>query len=110
MSKFQFGDIYLVRFHPSFGQELKRYRPAVILSSVVNKVDPRFTLVAAVSTKINTKNKFEVIVENDSLEKKSAILLWYVRTVDLERVERKIGELSEQDKEKCKNVLGKVFQ
>jgi len=77
---------------------------------VVNSLDSRFTLVGAISTKINSKNKYEVIVENDSLEKKSAILLWYVRTVDLERVERKIGQLSEKDKEKCKNVLEKVFE
>ena len=110
VSKYTFGDIYLVRFHPSFGQELKRYRPVIILSSVVNNLDSRFTLVGAISTKINSKNKYEVVIANQCLEQKSAILLWYVRTVDIERVERKIGQLSEKDCAKCKQVLQKVFE
>ena len=110
MNKYRFGDIYLVRFHPSVGQELKRYRPAVVLSSVVNRIDSRFVLVAAVSTKIDSTNKYEVVIDNTSLQKKSAILVWYLRTIDTERLERKIGELSKDDQSKCKAMVKNIFK
>jgi len=100
------GDIVLCRFHPSIGSELKRYRPVVVISEKVAIIDSRFVLIAPLTTRIHKKkNVFEMKVEHDELDKKSAILLWYLRTVDVSRVEKKLGALSDGDVQK---MLGKV--
>jgi len=109
MSKYKFGDVYLVKFHPSYGNDLKRYRPAIIVSTITNNIDERFTTIIAVSTKVNKKNKFEVILNSSCFEKQSSALLWYIRTVDVVRLESKIGSLSENEKLEYKRVLERLF-
>ncbi len=108
--KIHFGDIFLVRFHPVIGSELKRYRPAIVVSEVVNKIDSRFTLIAPLTsnTKIYNK-KYEIIVENDALDKTSALLLWYLKTVDVIRLERKLGKLDVNETVQIKKILNKVL-
>lgn len=109
-TKFQTGDIYLVRFHPSYGQELKRYRPAVIISSQINQIDPRFTLIAPLTTNTQKQNKkHELLIQNPSLEKNSLLLTWYLKTIDIVRLEKKIGRLSPSDIKKLKSNLQKLF-
>ena len=109
--EYKTGDVYVVRFHPSFGSELKRFRPAVIVSGAVSKIDPRFSLIAPLTTSVSSINKnYEMMIKNGGfLEKDSLALLWYVRTVDVGRMEKKIGKLSEQEIKKMKMILTKIF-
>ncbi|MBU1200327.1 type II toxin-antitoxin system PemK/MazF family toxin [Patescibacteria group bacterium] len=106
------GDVYIVRFHPSFGSELKRFRPAVIVSTAVNKADLRFTLVAPLTSNTKNINKECEMLTNKGgfLDKSSVLLLWYLRTVDVERLERKIGELSGGEIKKMSGIMRKIFK
>lgn len=105
------GDIYLVRFHPSIGSALKRYRPAVIVSGIVNKIDGRFTLIAPLSTNTKKLNKdYEFIVKsNESLEKDSVVLPWYLKTIDVVRLEKKLGALAKEDLTVLQAKLRKII-
>lgn len=109
-NKFKVGDIYLCRFHPSIGSELKRYRPAVIVSSKVNQIDNRFILIAPFTTNTKKTNRhFELTISTPSLEKKSTLLTWYMRTIDVNRLEQKIGQLSKQEVVEMNKILKKLL-
>lgn len=105
------GDIYLVRFHPAVGSELKRFRPAVVISDQVNRIDSRFTVIAPLTTNIKSKHpEYELEIKaNPALEKDSLLLCWYLRTVDVTRLENKLGLLSKTDIVKMKQALKKLF-
>jgi len=109
--KYRTGEIYLVRFHPAAGAELKRYRPAVIISSQTTIADPRFTLMAPLTAGGIVSKKFEMsIVSRGDLAKDSTLLAWYLRTIDVRRIGIKIAELNLREikilKRKLKNLLG----
>lgn len=100
----------MVRFHPVAGAELKRYRPAVIVSGQVNMADPRFTLIAPLTTGGIFSRKYEMTIKRrGDLAKDSTLLGWYLRTVDTGRIGVKIAELKQGEvkilKRKLKNLL-----
>ncbi|OGY15894.1 MAG: hypothetical protein A2784_04325 [Candidatus Chisholmbacteria bacterium RIFCSPHIGHO2_01_FULL_48_12] len=108
--KYRTGEIYLVRFHPAAGAELKRYRPAVIISSQVTVVDPRFVLIAPLTTGGIVNRKYEMAIKRrGDLAKDSTLLVWYLRTVDRGRIGGKITELNRREvkilQRKLKNLL-----
>lgn len=93
------GEIWLTNFDPTVGAEIKKSRPAVIISSnSVGKLPIK--LVAPIT---DWKSSFEdniwhVKVEPDSinnLSKTSAIDTLQLRGMDLKRFVRKIGNFSD---------------
>lgn len=109
MNQFEFGEIFLVRFHPASGKEIKKYRPAVIINQVINQLDKRFTMIAPLTSDLSNKNDFEIIVKNESLKYESKILTWYIRTIDTGRLIEKIGVLSKKDIKNLKTSLSQLF-
>lgn len=91
------GDLYMAKFHPGYGGEFKKYRPAVIVSDYVNKIHPDLVMIAPLSTKINPLREYEFVVENPALRSPSAVVCWYLWTIDKTRLIEKIGALSEKD-------------
>jgi mRNA interferase MazF len=106
MPEYRVGEIVLVRFHPAFGQELKKYRPALIMVEE-SKLDSRFVVVAPFTSKSDSTGQFELVVDNPILEKKSLLLCWYMRTIDRTRVVKKLGELKKTEIFKMKKILKK---
>lgn len=105
------GDIYLVRFHPAVGSELKRYRPAVILSSQFTQIDQRFVLIAPLTSNITKQAKqYELLINNPSLDKPSLLLTWYLRTIDKNRLMSKIGQLDKTTITKMQKMVKKLFK
>ena len=49
------GDVLLVKFHPGYGSEIKKYRPALVISDATEKVDARFVLIAPITTQASKK-------------------------------------------------------
>ncbi|OGC38632.1 hypothetical protein A3K42_01140 [candidate division WWE3 bacterium RBG_13_37_7] len=110
--KYKFGDVYLVKFHPAMGQELHKYRPAVILSDKTNEIDSRFVTIAPFTTKISKSKNFEILFKTSEvpfLDKNSLLLLWYIRTTEIDSLEVKLGEISDIKKKELKNNLVKLF-
>lgn len=108
--KYRIGEIYLVRFHPAAGAELKRYRPAVIISSQTTVADPRFALMAPLTTGGIVSRKYEMVVKRRSdLAKDSTLLVWYLRTIDVGRIGGKIAELNRREIKILKKKLKKLL-
>lgn len=108
--KYKQGEIYLVKFHPSLGKEIRKFRPAVIMfdSQVTG-----FVTVAPLTSilKINQKN-IEFIINSsptNGLEKTSLLLGWYLRTIDDTAIQKKLGKLDKSDFVKLKLLLSKVI-
>ncbi len=93
MSNIAAGDIWLVRFHPSFGSELKKYRPALVIRSLAS-LDQRFVLVVPLTPALKKQNSFEVTIQHPALARKSLALCWYMRTIDVLRLQTKLGQMS----------------
>lgn len=105
------GTVCLVRFHPGTGSELKRFRPAVIVSEKISQIDSRFIFVSPFTTNIDSyQEECELLIKkNKTLEQDSILLCWYLRTIDLNRVETVLGKLKpaeiEQMQAKIKQLL-----
>ena len=107
-NKLKRGDIFLVRFHPSFGRELKKYRPAVVVSS---RYDSRFvTIVPFTSSQKIIHTSAEMIVTNSVLQTPSVLLSWYLMTIDVSRLEYQLGTLSRDEMRRMKQQLSNVVR
>jgi mRNA interferase MazF len=97
MSYPQRGSVYLVNFDPTIGSEIKKTRPAVIISNnIANRYSPIVTVAAVTS---RAKPKFdEVFIEppEGGLTKSSVILPNQVRSIDKARLVKKLGQLSDK--------------
>jgi mRNA interferase MazF len=91
------GDIWLVNFDPTVGAEIRKTRPAVVVSSDAVGVLPVKLVAPLTEWKARyTANLWHVQLLPDSrngLEKPSAIDVLQVRGMDLARFLRKIGRL-----------------
>ncbi len=105
----QFGDIILVKFHPSSGAELKKYRPAVVMVDPA-RIDQRFVMVAPFTTNTKHPRAAELLIKkNQALTKDSLLLCWYLRTLDQRKVIKKLGELSKSQADECRENLRQLF-
>lgn len=101
-------DVVLVKFHPSFGMELRKYRPALVLFATV---DPRFVTILPLSTKAREATKaYDVRVSGDPFDAPSWVLSWYPITVDASRIVKKLGELKPKDYSKVVRILTKLIK
>ena len=91
------GEIYLVEFDPARGHEIKKTRPALIIQNDVGNRHGRVTIVAAITSKFSVAPyPVEVVVSPDranGLSIPSAIELSQIRSVDRERLVRRLGAL-----------------
>ncbi len=102
------GDIWLVRFEPQVGREIKKTRPAVILSA--NEMDalPLRTVVPIREHKLlHLGRPFLIHVAptaDNGLSKASSIDVAQIHTFDLTRFVRRIGVLGEHDLNRLKGA------
>ena len=90
------GEVYLVSFDPTVGSEIRKTRPAVVIQNDVGNQHSPTTIVAAVSSRVEEPLfPFEVLVEprDGGLPKRSVVLLNQIRTVDRQRLGRRLGVL-----------------
>ena len=93
------GEIWLVNFDPTVGTEIKKVRPAIVISSDAAGKLP-IKLVAPVTDwkPYFAKNFWHVQIEPDKeigITKASAIDILQLRGMDLQRFIRKLGNISE---------------
>jgi len=89
------GEIYLVNFEPSFGHEIKKIRPALVIQNDVSNEYSRITIVAAITSQFkNPPRPREVILDGHKtgLLKTSAVVLSQIQSVDIERLGKKLGK------------------
>ncbi len=91
------GDIYLVNFDPTVGHEVKKARPAVIITNNINNEYSHVLTVIPLSGNVSRIYPFEVLVSAGSgLDKDSKIMVNQIRTVDKMRLIKKISSVSRE--------------
>lgn len=104
------AEVYIVRFHPTTGNEIKKYRPAIIVSDINKLVDKRFTTIIPLST-VKMHKDFEIKLScnvYDFLLKDSYALCWYIRTIDVSRLVHKLGNIKKTDFTRIKKTKNKL--
>ena len=89
------GEIYLVSFDPTVGHEIQKTRPALIIQNDIGNRYSPLTIVAAITSKTSPlPYPVEVVLEpsrTNGLDVRSAIRLDQIRTVDRQRLIRRLG-------------------
>lgn len=91
------GDVYLVSFDPTRRAEIKKTRPALILQNdIANRHSP-ITIVAAMTSQFEEpRYPTEVLVHSPEggLTVNSVVLLNQLRSIDTQRLARRLGKLT----------------
>jgi mRNA interferase MazF len=92
------GDIYLVDFEPSVGSEIRKTRPALIISCNEANRHLRTVTVIPFSSKVGKVFPFEVLVESreSGLDRDSKLKVPQMRAVDKSRLSKRIGSVGEE--------------
>ena len=99
-------EIVLVNLDPTIGSEMQKTRPAVILSP--NEMNKYLNTVVIAPMTSNSKN-YPTRVEVNHNKTKGWIVLDQIRTIDRQRITKKLDKLIEKDIKKVKNILKETF-
>ncbi len=104
---FKKGDIYLVNFDPTVGHEVKKTRPAVIVSNDVNNANSPIISITPITSNISRIFSFEVElpVGSSGLTEKSKAMINQTRAIDKARLIKHVGRLDRQVLEKIDRAL-----
>ncbi|WNE40998.1 MAG: Endoribonuclease EndoA [Mycoplasmataceae bacterium] len=101
------GEIYWVKLDPTFGSEINKVRPCLVISNNRQNEFSPLVIVIPITSDLDKIYPFELMVELGS--GKGKILTDQVRSLDKERLGNKISELDEetmtQISEKMKRVM-----
>ena len=95
MGSIKRGDILLVNFDPTIGAEVRKIRPAVVVSNDINNIHSPIISIAPIRSSISRIFSFEVEIPAGTagLKVRSKILVNQSRAVDKIRLFKKLGHL-----------------
>lgn len=90
------GEIWLVNFDPTIGAEIRKTRPALIIQNDVGNRASPITIVAAITSTLKRPYPFQVLLSarEAGLDVDSVVTLNHIRSIDRERLVRRLGMLS----------------
>lgn len=102
------GEVYLVHFDSTLGAEIQKTRPALIIqNNIGNRYSPVTIVAAITSWKGESLYPTEVSLEasESGLYVVSLVLLNQIRTIDKQRLIRKVGVLNIKAMERVDKAL-----
>lgn len=91
------GDVFVVSFDPTLGAEIQKTRPALVLQNdIANRFSP-ITIVAAITSRADARlypTEVPIDAPEGGLERDSVVLLNQLRSIDRQRLVRRLGRLS----------------
>lgn len=100
------GDIYLVNFDPTIGHEVKKSRPALIITNDINNEYSPVLTVIPLSSNISKVYPFDVLLPiGKGLDKGSKIMVNQIRTVDKTRLLKKLSTVSRDILRKVESAI-----
>ncbi len=101
--------MYLVEFDPARGHEIRKTRPALVIQNDIGNRHSPLTIVAAITSRLSPiPYPIEVFVEpqkGNGLAVRSAIHLDQIRSVDHERLVKRLGALDAATMRKVDDAL-----
>jgi len=105
---FRRGGVYLARLDPTFGVEMKKTRPVVIVQNDVSNKYGRSVIVAPLTTKTEVKDHFTEIpvkAPEGGLRNDSVVRLLQMRVLDKQRLVEHWGDLSQETMQKVDEAI-----
>ena len=99
-------DIVLANLDPTFGSEIKKTRPCVIISPNELNDYIRTVVIAPMATKSHDYPTRIKVKHNDQ---KGWVMIDQIRTIDKSRIIKTLGNLSTKEIEKCKLAIKETF-
>jgi len=99
-------DVFTINLDPTIGSEIKKTRPCVIISPDEMNQYLRTVIIAPMTT---SKKKYESRVNIKFQGKENQIVLDQIRTVDKQRLVKRIGGISPTDSQTTCDVLIEMF-
>lgn len=99
-------EIVLVNLDPTIGSEMQQKRPAVIISP--NEMNKYLNTIVIAPITSNSKS-YPTRININYNKIKGSIVLDQIRTIDKQRIIKKLDELTEKDIEKVKFILKETF-
>lgn len=92
------GEIYLVRFDPTEGAEIRKTRPALIIQNDIGNRYSQVTIVAPITSQDDAGRVYPTRVPipagEGGLAFDSAVVLNQIRTIDKARLGRRLGRVT----------------
>ncbi len=99
-------DIFLVSFDPTVGREIKKTRPCVVISPDEMNRNIRTVIVAPMTTR---GRAYPTRAPCRIKGKSGHVVLDQIRTVDSQRLVRRLGKLSAAARVKVLDALAEIF-
>lgn len=99
-------DVFLINLDPVVSEDAKNTRPGVVVSPDEMNRNVDHVIVAPLSS---TNAKYPTRVPVEFLNSERMVILDQIRTVDKERLVKKIGEIGELSRDHVIERLGEMF-
>jgi mRNA interferase MazF len=99
-------EIVLVNLDPTIGSEMKKTRPAVIISP--NEMN-KYLNTVVIAPMTSSSKSYPTRIEVNHNKTKGWIVLDQIRTIDRQRITKKRGSLTSKEIERVKSVLKETF-
>src|SRR5580704_4705807 len=102
------GEIYLAGFDPIAGSEIQKTRPALIIQNDIGNQYSPITIVAAITSIFDLPPyPTEVVMDSgdSGLNQTSAVVLNQIRSVDRQRLIKRIGKASPEVMERVDQAI-----
>lgn len=99
-------DVFLVNLDPTIGHEIKKTRPCLVISPNEMNHNISTIIVAPMTTK---GRKYPTRISCSFQGKNGKIILDQIRTIDKERLVKKLGVISKNTQAKTLGVLQELF-
>jgi len=101
------GDVFRVNFDPTFGAEVKKSRPAVVVSNDINNSHSPIISISPITSNVDRVYSFEVEIPAGTagLKTRSKIMINQTRAVDNIRLNKKLGQLPTQIMQEINRAL-----
>jgi mRNA interferase MazF len=101
------GEVYLVNFDPTIGAEIRKTRPALVVSNDINNAHSPIISIAPITSNVTRVYSFEVEVSGGigGLKTRSKVMVNQTRAVDKVRLVRRLGHLTGEIMERIDAAL-----
>jgi mRNA interferase MazF len=108
------GEVWLVNLDPTIGDEIRKMRPAVVVSRDALGI-LALRVIAPITAWQDRFNGSDWLVRDDpdssnNLDKSSAVDTFQVRSISTRRFVRRLGSLSDRDLNRVLEALKAVFE
>jgi len=99
-------EIVLFNLDPTIGSEMKKTRPAVIISP--NEMN-KYLNTVVIAPMTSSSKSYPTRVEVNHNKTKGWIVLDQIRTIDRQRITKKLGSLTSKEIDRVKSILKETF-